>query len=155
MTRSITGIIPVMLTPFSPDNQIDWSGYERLIEWYINNGAEALFAVCMSSEMHYLALEERVELARFTVKTVKKRVPVVASGHVSKKLAEQRTELAAIAEVNVDFEPVADVSRPGTGIETRTATPVDTTLAGCLVVGLGHATPDIVRENTRVCRNFS
>lgn len=102
MTRSITGIIPVMLTPFSPDNQIDWSGYERLIEWYINNGAEALFAVCMSSEMHYLALEERVELARFTVKTVKKRVPVVASGHVSKKLAEQRTELTAIADTGVD-----------------------------------------------------
>jgi len=102
LTTSITGIIPVMLTPFTADNQIDWSGYERLIEWYINNGAEALFAVCMSSEMHYLALEERIQLARFAVHIVKKRVPVVASGHVSMKLAEQRTELAAIADTGVD-----------------------------------------------------
>ena len=102
MTRSITGIIPVMLTPFTPDNKIDWAGYERLIEWYIDNGAEALFAVCMSSEMHYLELEERIELARFTVETVNKRLPVVASGHVSEGLAEQRTELAAIADTGVD-----------------------------------------------------
>lgn len=102
MTSSITGIIPVMLTPFTVDNQIDWSGYERLIDWYINNGAEALFAVCMSSEMHYLSLEERIQLARFAVHAVKKRVPVIASGHVSKKLAEQRTELAAIADTGVD-----------------------------------------------------
>ncbi|MGA7278107.1 MAG: dihydrodipicolinate synthase family protein [Desulfocapsaceae bacterium] len=102
MTLSITGIIPVMLTPFTPDNQIDWSGYERLIDWYIDNGAEALFAVCMSSEMHYLSFEERIQLARFTVETVKKRVPVVASGHVSKDLADQRTELTAIADTGVD-----------------------------------------------------
>jgi len=102
LTPSITGIIPVMLTPFTANNQIDWSGYERLIDWYINNGAEALFAVCMSSEMHYLALEERIQLARFAVQTVKKRVPVVASGHVSMKLADQRTELAAIADTGVD-----------------------------------------------------
>ena len=102
MKRSITGIIPVMLTPFTPDNQIDWSGYERLILWYLDNGAEALFAVCMSSEMHYLTLDERIQLARFTVETVKRRVPVVASGHVSDRLADQRTELTALADSGVD-----------------------------------------------------
>ncbi len=102
MTLSITGIIPVMLTPFTPDDQIDWAGYERLIDWYIDHGAEALFAVCMSSEMHYLTLEERLQLARFTVETVKKRVPVVASGHVSEELADQRSELSAMADTGVD-----------------------------------------------------
>lgn len=102
MTLSITGIIPVMLTPFTPDNQIDWPGYERLIDWYLGNGAEALFAICMSSEMYYLSLEERIQLARFTVETVKKRVPVVVSGHVSRELADQRTELSAMADTGVD-----------------------------------------------------
>lgn len=102
MTLSISGIIPVMLTPFTPANQIDWPGYERLIDWYIDNGAEALFAVCMSSEMYNLSLEERVQLASFTVETVKQRVPVVASGHVSEGLVDQRTELSAIADTGVD-----------------------------------------------------
>ncbi len=102
MTTSITGIIPVMLTPFTDDDGIDWPGYEALIEWYLALGAEALFAVCQSSEMQFLSLEERVELARFTVEKVAGRVPVVASGHVSDGLEAQKEELAAVASTGVD-----------------------------------------------------
>ena len=42
-----------MLTPFTADNKIDYLGLKRLIDWYIENGADALFAVCQSSEMQY------------------------------------------------------------------------------------------------------
>lgn len=65
--KTIEGIIPVMLTPFTADNKIDYLGLKRLIDWYIENGADALFAVCQSSEMQYLTLEERVELASFVL----------------------------------------------------------------------------------------
>ena len=102
MTTKIDGIIPVMITPFTPGNEIDWEGYERLIEWYLVNGAEALFAVCQSSEMRHLSLDERRDLARFTVERVAGRVPVVASGHVSDTRAGQREELAAVAGTGVD-----------------------------------------------------
>lgn len=102
MTLKIDGIIPVMLTPFTEENKIDWEGYENLIEWYLINGANALFAVCQSSEMLFLSLEERVELARFTAKVVNGRVPVVASGHVSDPLDEQKAELGAMADTGVD-----------------------------------------------------
>ena len=102
MTTKIDGIIPVMITPFTPENAIDWEGYERLIEWYIDNGAQALFAVCQSSEMQHLSLDERRDLARFTVERVAGRVPVVASGHVSDTRAGQREELAAGAGTGVD-----------------------------------------------------
>jgi 4-hydroxy-tetrahydrodipicolinate synthase len=102
MTTKIDGIIPVMITPFTPDNEIDWEGYERLIEWYIDNGAQALFAVCQSSEMQHLSLRERRDLARFTVERVAGRVPVVASGHVSDTRAGQREEIAAVAGTGVD-----------------------------------------------------
>jgi 4-hydroxy-tetrahydrodipicolinate synthase len=102
MTASITGIIPVMLTPFTDDDTIDWDGYGALIEWYIANGAEGLFAVCQSSEMQHLSLSERVELARFTMEQVAGRIPVVASGHVSDGLDAQKEELAAVAATGVD-----------------------------------------------------
>jgi len=102
MNTSITGIIPVMLTPFTEEDRIDWGGYEALIEWYLANGAEALFAVCQSSEMLFLSLDERLELARFTAKVVNGRVPVVASGHISDSLDDQRTELSKMAETGVD-----------------------------------------------------
>lgn len=100
--KSISGIIPVMITPFGPDGRIDWAGYEALIEWYIEHGSQALFAVCQSSEMRYLSLEERVALSRFTVDRVRGRVPVVSSGHISDSLADQIAELQAVADTGVD-----------------------------------------------------
>ena len=102
MLPSIQGIVPVMLTPFTPEDRIDWAGYEALIDWYLATGAQALFAVCQSSEMQLLSLEERRDLARFTVERVAGRVPVVASGHVSEAFDAQREELLAIAGTGVD-----------------------------------------------------
>lgn len=102
MSRPIEGIIPVMLTPFGEDNRIDYGGLERLIEWYLAHGAEALFAVAQSSEMQFLSLEERAALGRFVVKQVAGRVPVVVSGHVSDDPHGQVQELTAAAETGAD-----------------------------------------------------
>lgn len=102
MHKRLEGIIPVMLTPFTNDDRIDYAGLEKLIDWYIANGADALFAVCQSSEMQFLSLKERVELANFCSKAAGGRVPVVASGHVSESLNDQLTELAAVADTGVD-----------------------------------------------------
>ena len=93
MDRSIRGIVPVMLTPFKDTGDIDWEGLEALIHWYLDHGAEALFSVCQSSEMAALSLAERGDLARFTVKTVAGRVPVLASGHVADSMDDQIIEL--------------------------------------------------------------
>ncbi|OXJ07698.1 dihydrodipicolinate synthase family protein [Burkholderia sp. HI2500] len=95
---TIEGIVPVMLTPFDDAGAIDYAGLERLIEWYLAHGADALFAVAQSSEMQFLSLAERAELARFVVERVAGRVPVVASGHISDDLDAQAEELRAAAE---------------------------------------------------------
>lgn len=102
MTHNFHGIVPVMITPFTENNGIDWDGYARLIEWYIDHGSHGLFAVCQSSEMMFLSLEERCALADFTVRQVKGRVPVVASGHISQSMDDQKAELRAMAETGVD-----------------------------------------------------
>lgn len=64
------GVWPVMLTPFTDDNEVDYGSLEKLVNWYIENGVAGLFADCQSSEMFYLSLEERVKIASF----VKKRL---------------------------------------------------------------------------------
>ncbi|NDY93949.1 dihydrodipicolinate synthase family protein [Ideonella livida] len=102
MTYPIQGIVPVMITPFTESNTIDYAGLERLIEWYLANGADALFAVAQSSEMQFLSLAERRELGRFVVRHVNGRVPVVVSGHVSDDPFEQLRELTAAAESGAD-----------------------------------------------------
>lgn len=102
MPRSISGIVAVMLTPFTDEGEVDYASLERLIEWYLANGVDALFAVCQSSEMQYLSLDERVSIARFVVRQTQGRAPVVVSGHVSDALAGQIEELTAMADAGAD-----------------------------------------------------
>ena len=100
--KDIHGIVPVMITPFHEDGDIDWDGLENLIEWYIAHGAQALFAVCQSSEMQFLSLAERRDLAFFTAKQVAGRIPVLASGHVADDPSEQLRELSVMADTGID-----------------------------------------------------
>ncbi|MFM0549604.1 dihydrodipicolinate synthase family protein [Paraburkholderia sediminicola] len=96
-TTSIEGIVPVMLTPFDDTGAIDYAGLERLIEWYIAHGSDALFAVAQSSEMQFLTLAERGALGRFVVDKVAGRIPVVVSGHISDDPEAQAEELNVAA----------------------------------------------------------
>ena len=100
--KRIEGIVPVMLTPFTEAGEIDYAGLERLIEWYIAKGSDALFAVCQSSEMVFLSLAEREALAKFVVRQVAGRVPVVASGHISDDPHGQLEELMVAANSGAD-----------------------------------------------------
>ncbi len=100
--KKIEGIVPVMLTPFTEAGEIDYAGLERLIEWYLDKGADALFAVCQSSEMMFLSMAEREALAKFVVRQVAGRVPVVVSGHTSDDPHGQLEELTVAANSGAD-----------------------------------------------------
>ena len=52
------GMWPVMLTPLQQNGDVDYPALEELINWYIKEGSSGLFAVCQSSEMFYLSMEE-------------------------------------------------------------------------------------------------
>lgn len=97
-----SGVWPVMLTPFTEDNHIDDESLKRLVDWYIRSGVDGLFAVCQSSEMFFLSLEERVHLTEAVVRAAAGRVPVIASGQVSDQLEEQVREVNAVAACGPD-----------------------------------------------------
>ena len=140
MPHTLTGIFPVVITPFHDNNTIDWDGYEALLEWYIAKGASGLFAVCQSSEMQYLSLEERRDLARFTVEKVAGRIPVVASGHVSSSVDNQTAELRAAADAGVDAVVLVtnrlDQDQAGGNALTDAITSLLGALPGDLTLGL-------------------
>lgn len=96
------GVWPTMVTPFKENGEIDFIAQERAIEWYIRQGVDGLFAVCQSSEMFHLSLEERVKLASFIKEKAAGRVPVIASGHISDGFENQVEELKAMAATGVD-----------------------------------------------------
>ncbi|CAG9298154.1 dihydrodipicolinate synthase family protein [Celerinatantimonas diazotrophica] len=100
--KSIEGVIPVMLTPFTDSGDVDYAALKRLVQWYLDHQVDGLFAACQSSEMQYLSLEERVKITRCVVAQVAGRVPVMTSGHISDDLQTQVNELQAMAETGAD-----------------------------------------------------
>ena len=80
MAKIKKGYIPVMLTPFKDNGEIDYKGLTKLTELYLESGVSGLFANCLSSEMYELNEQERVQLVKHVIKIVDGRVPVVATG---------------------------------------------------------------------------
>lgn len=102
MEFKYNGVWPTMITAFNEANQLDLDANTKLTKYLIEKGSDGLFAVCQSSEMFMLSLEEKVELAKCVLKAAEGQVPVIASGHTSDDIEDQIKELSAIAETGVD-----------------------------------------------------
>ena len=107
---TVPKVFPTMITPFTAENTVDYDGVDALVEWYWKNGCDGIFAVCQSSEMFYLSLEERVSIARRVVRRAgelacsgkRPRMTVVVSGHISETKEKQKEELAAMSQTGAD-----------------------------------------------------
>ena len=102
-------IFTTMITPYHADGSVDYETAIKYVDWYYENGLDGIFAVCQSSEIFYLTLEERAELNRRVYARAKelekkgnRKFTVVSSGHVSDSMEDQVTELNAICESGTD-----------------------------------------------------
>lgn len=75
------GLVHTPVTPFTGENRIDFARYERLIEFHLGHGAEALALPMHAGESVSLSDGEQRELLAFAVRQVGGRSPVIA--HVS------------------------------------------------------------------------
>jgi 4-hydroxy-tetrahydrodipicolinate synthase len=91
--------IPVMLTPFKENGEVDYDGLTQLTKYYIQSGARGLFADCLSSEMYELTESERLEVVRQVVKAADGSVPVVATGTFGGSLKTQAEFVKRIYEL--------------------------------------------------------
>lgn len=90
-----------MLTPFNEDKTVDWKTYEEYCEYQASQGVEHLFAVCGSSEMACLTLEERLRLASLTAKH-KGDTTIVATANMEVSWFAQVEEVKKMSETGVD-----------------------------------------------------
>lgn len=102
MEKIAKGVYPVMITPFTADNQVDWEAVDQIVEFYAKLGCDGIFAVCQSSEMFFLTEDEREQLAARVVKASAGRMCVVASGHISDAIEDQIRELRRVAATGVN-----------------------------------------------------
>ena len=75
----ITGSIVALVTPMVPDSlDVDWDALERLIEWHIEQGTNAIVAVGTTGESATLSVEEHSRVIKATVDIAKGRIPIIA-----------------------------------------------------------------------------
>ena len=95
------GIYSLMLTPYFEDRTIDYATYEKYTEWQVSQGVDHLFAVCGSSEMTQLTLEERLKLATLTAKH-KGNTTIVATANIEATVEENIEEIKKMEQTGVD-----------------------------------------------------
>ncbi len=64
------------------------AGLETLTQFYIEAGVNGLFANCLSSEMYQLTETERLALIKGVLRSSDGKVPVAATGTLSRDLDE-------------------------------------------------------------------
>ena len=91
-----------IVTPMREDGTVNFEELERIIDFQIENGTDAIIICGTTGESAVLTDEEHMECFKVAVNQTKGRVPVIASGHISDGFAEQAEELRRIAETGVD-----------------------------------------------------
>ncbi len=88
------GSITALITPFK-DGEIDWSAFDKLVEWQIENGTHALIPCGTTGESPTLSHDEHNSIVERCIQIVKKRIPVIAgTGSNSTKEAIELTQHA-------------------------------------------------------------
>jgi len=72
-----SGSMVALVTPFK-DGGVDWRSLEGLIEFHLENGTHGIVPCGTTGESATLSHQEHDEVIRAVIKTVNKRVPVIA-----------------------------------------------------------------------------
>ena len=93
----ISGAITALATPMKVDGSLDFLSLEKLIEFQISEGINALVAVGTTGESATVDVKEHLEIIDFFIKISKGRVPIIAgTGANSTKEAIELTEEARV-----------------------------------------------------------
>ena len=88
-----------MITPWKEDNTPDFKALEALTNWYAEKGCDGIFAVCQSSEMHYLSAQEKLDIARCVSEAAAGRLQIVASGNTECSRTEQYRQIEDMMKI--------------------------------------------------------
>ena len=92
-----TGAATAIITPFKND-KVDYEAFEKLINWQIDEGIDAIVVCGTTGEASTLSDDEHKDVIKFCVDTVAGRVPVIAgTGSNDTAYAIELTQHAAEA----------------------------------------------------------
>ena len=102
MPNALSGVFPVLATPFHADLSVDDAGLAAVARYAIGAGADGVVFPGVASEYETLTPEERVRLVGLVAEVARGRVPLVVGGSAS----EAATTIAVMRQAR-DLDAVA------------------------------------------------
>lgn len=97
----LRGIVPPTTTPLTEDDAIDREGVARLMDWFVDAGSAAIFAIGSSGEGPSLTREMRFEMVDACADALGGRIPLLA-GVSSPSYNESVLQAERVAELGAD-----------------------------------------------------
>ncbi|MBR9727243.1 4-hydroxy-tetrahydrodipicolinate synthase [Shewanella intestini] len=97
----LNGSIVALITPMNRDGSVDYESLERLVEFHIEQGTDAIVAVGTTGESATLPNKEHVQVVNQTVKFAAGRIPVIG-GNGANATAEAIELTQAMKHSGVD-----------------------------------------------------
>ena len=109
----VQGSLVALVTPMHEDGTVDYDALERLIEWHIAEGTDAIVAMGTTGESPTLTVAEHNDVITFTVKKVAGRIPVIAgTGGNSTQEAIELTRHAKAVGADYSLQVVPYYNKP-------------------------------------------
>lgn len=77
MIKQLTGTGVALVTPFTKNDEVDYTALEKLLDFVIEGGVEYVITLGTTGETPTLSKDEKLDIIRFTFDKVNKRVPVI------------------------------------------------------------------------------
>lgn len=104
----LSGSITALVTPFDTNGAVDFAAWQRLIEWQVSSGIDAIVVAGSTGEAAALNDDEYCELIRSAVKQVAGRIPVLAGtgqSNTAKTIAQTRLAKSCGADIALVVTP--------------------------------------------------
>jgi 4-hydroxy-tetrahydrodipicolinate synthase len=138
LNSTAKGVYAISATPFTDAGDIDWPSVDSLVEFYLRCGVQGLTILGMMGEAQKLSEKEAAEFARYFLRRVNGRVPVIVG--VSNP---GTSNLVALSRIAMDAGACGVMVAPLTGLKTemQIVTYFDDGIAK-----LGHKVPVVYQD---------
>ena len=94
LRHKLSGVGAAMITPFTPNGQVDYDALARMLDYVIDGGADYIVALGTTAETPTLYLHERAVIAMFITNHIAHRVPLVigVGGNSTSEVLDQLRE---------------------------------------------------------------
>lgn len=106
--KKLRGIVPPVITPLTPDGELDVRGLERLLEHILSGGVHGLFILGSTGEGPAIGFRRQCRMIRESCRIVGKRVPVlvgISSAALDRSIDLAETAYASGADYIVSAPP--------------------------------------------------